>query len=94
MPLLRHLLSKNVHFLHLVAEPLLRPVLCGCLLYLDHGGCLHIGEFLHAALASDDIADLKRQVRVLLFLTHLQARQVRVPATQNHSVTLTYHNAT
>ena len=80
--------------MHLVVEPLQRPELCDCLLYLDHGGCLHIGEFLHTALAGDDVADFKRQVRVLLFLTHLQARQVRVPATQHHSVTLTYHNVT
>lgn len=45
---------------------------------LDHGGGLHIGELLDAALAGDHVADLQGKVGVFLLLTHLQARQVRV----------------
>ena len=48
---------------------------------LDHGRRLHVGELLHAALTGHDVADLERQVRVLLLLSHLQARQVWVPET-------------
>ncbi len=48
--------------------------------YLDHGGRLHVRQLLDAALPTDDVADLEGKVRVLLLLSHLQTRQVRIPA--------------
>lgn len=41
---------------------------------------MHVGELLDASLATDDVAHFQRQIRVLLLLADLQARQMRMSA--------------
>ena len=45
---------------------------------LDHRGRLHVGELFDAPLTGHNVAHLQWQIRVLLLLAHLQARQMRV----------------
>jgi hypothetical protein len=45
---------------------------------LDHGRCLHVSQLLDAPLAGNYVAHLQWQVSVLVLLSYLQARQVRV----------------
>jgi hypothetical protein len=45
---------------------------------LDHCGCLRVGQLLNAPLAGNNLAHFRWQIGVLLLLTHLQARQVRI----------------
>ena len=52
----------------------------------DHRRRLHVGELLDAALARHYVAHLERQVRVLLLLAHLQARQVRISTFKESNV--------
>ena len=41
---------------------------------LDHGGSLHIRQFLDAPLALDDVAHFQWQVSMLVFLANLKSR--------------------
>ena len=47
--------------------------------YFNHGRSLVVGQFLNAPLSLHDLANLQRQVGVLLFLSNLQTWKKRVP---------------